>query len=216
MGDTRETEFWAPQPLWPSRPTAFLLGGGASLRGFDVEQLRGRRIVAINSSVHMAARIAGPLDVLYFTDNSWFENHLSEVRDWPGLVFTGARRAKAAMPDRVHRLEMFECSAFQVPGKMRNGPSSGHIVVSLAIALGAGRLALLGYDMRLVDGRSHHHDDYGGRVTEQDVLNGYLAAFHGWHQDALDVGVTVMNLTPGSALMEFPLGTLDEELQRPR
>lgn len=210
---SREFEYWTPAVLWPDRPTAFLLAGGDSLRGFDIERLRGRRIVAVNSSVRMAARIAGSQDLLYFSDNSWFETHQAEVAAWPGLIFTAARGAKRAMPDRVNRIQTFECSAFQVPEKLRSGRSSGHIAVSLAIALGAARLVLLGYDMRLIGGRSHHHDDYG-RTTEQAVLDGFIEAFQGWHQDALDVDVEIVNASPGSALMEFPLVGVDEEIAR--
>lgn len=210
---SRESEYWQHAPIWAGRPTVFLLGGGDSLRGFDIERLRGRRILAVNSSVRMAARIAGPEDVLYFSDTGWFDGHQAEIEAWPGLVFSVSRRAKGRMPDRVHRPQMFECSAFDVPGKLRHGLSSGHIAVSLAIAGGAGRCVLLGYDMRLIGGRSHHHDDYG-RTTEQDVLDGFLKGFAGWHRDALDVGVDVVNASPGSALAEFPLVDLADEMER--
>lgn len=208
----RGCEFWAPEPLWRGE-TCFLLGGGPSLDGATVGRLRGRprcRVMAINSS-HLLAPWA---DALFFTDNSWFELRRNVVAAWPGMVFTLARGAKAEMPDKIRRLEI-EAWGPEFPpagsSKIRQGRSSGHTAISIAIALGATTIALLGYDMREIDGRSHHHDEY--RNTEIGLYaSDFVPAFAGWNASALAAGSMVLNATPGSALREFPFVDLDDVL----
>lgn len=96
-------------------------------------------------------------------------------------------------------------------GVVRDGRSSGHKAVGLAIALSAKRIVLLGFDMRVVDGRSHFHDAYQARdpaLYEQS----FIPAFRGWNEQAKAAGVEVLNATPNSALEEFSRVDLDEVL----
>ncbi len=161
-------------------------------------------------SVHLAPWASA----LFFTDHSWFETHREIVEEWPSLVFTLARHSKAALPDKLKRLEIEPWAAdFPLPGSMtiRQGRSSGHTAVSLAAALGATTIVLLGYDVSFDNGRSHHHDDY----SEADPLiyeRDFLPAWAGWNEAALRIGVQVLNATPGSALREFPMVLLDDLL----
>jgi hypothetical protein len=94
---------------------------------------------------------------------------------------------------------------------IRQGRSSGQTGVSLAYALGADPIYLLGFDMRTVEGREHHHDDYVGAPRDLDVYEReFIPSFKGWHEQALAAGRRIYNATPGSALKEFPFVSLDE------
>jgi len=199
-------QFWQPYEIFPGR-TAFLLGGGPSLTAGQVERIRGHGVVfAINSS----AKLCPWADVLYFTDCNWFEDNRALVMDWPGIVVTASRLAKAEAPDRLLRVDLDERPDFAGPG-LKCGRSSGHIALSLAIALGCKRVVLLGYDMRIVDGRSHFHTEY---PTQDDKMYAqeFVRGFSRWNAAAERAGVEVLNATPGSALLEFPMVTLDEVL----
>ncbi|MBZ7921652.1 hypothetical protein LAC81_07640 [Ensifer adhaerens] len=62
---------WSVPREWAGEP-AFILGGGASLEGFDASRLIGRgRIIAVNDAGLDLAPFA---DVLYFADgmSRWF------------------------------------------------------------------------------------------------------------------------------------------------
>src|SRR5262245_45138593 len=62
--------FWSVPQEW-SGETAFIVGGGPSVLGQDLELLRGRRVIVINSSV-----FAVPwADFLYFGDWRWWHEH---------------------------------------------------------------------------------------------------------------------------------------------
>src|SRR5262245_45834566 len=59
--------FWSVPHEWPGE-TAFVVGGGPSVLGHDLEMLRSRRVIAINSSC-----FAVPwADFLYFGDWRWW------------------------------------------------------------------------------------------------------------------------------------------------
>src|SRR4030095_8430938 len=64
----------------------FIIAGGASLLGHDVEQLRGRRVIVINSSIH-----AMPwADFCYFGDWRWWNEpeNKAAVASFGGRVVT--------------------------------------------------------------------------------------------------------------------------------
>lgn len=198
---------WPVEKLWQGE-TVFLLGGGPSLRDFDCSRLRGRRVMAINQSCDLAPWA----DALFFTDHSWFLDNRDAVMAWPGLVFTVSRAAKREAPERLLRPPFVTAPDFAVPpGSARLGRSSGHSGIGLLQALGVARIVLLGFDMRLADGRSHHHDRYR-HDDEALYREDMLPAFAGWREAAERVGLEILNATPGSALLEFEPADIDEVL----
>lgn len=193
--------------------TVFILGGGNSLRGFDFERLRGLTTIALNST----AKLWPEASMLFFMDGGWFRKNREFIGEWQGMVASIAPVAKRAFPTKVLRVEIEHREAFPQPGisPIRWGRSSGHIAVSLAIAMGARRIVLLGYDMSAIDGLTHCHDDYQNPDHEVYARE-FIPAFTGWNADALAVGVDIVNATPGSALTEFPPVEIDDEIAMAR
>ncbi|MCP1832831.1 hypothetical protein [Bradyrhizobium sp. USDA 4545] len=209
---TRELEFWTPEPLFRGE-TVFCLASGPSLTQQVCDRVRGRRTIVVNSS----APLAPWASVLYFTDGGWYEPRRELVANWRGLVISMSRAAKAELPDKVWRVQgegdpQFPPSFARGPGVIQQGRSSGHTAVSLAIALGASRVVLLGYDMRFVEGREHCHQEYKGPRDMDIYEREFIPGFAGWNEAARAVGVDVINATEGSALKEFRFMSLDEVL----
>ncbi len=210
--DMREFEYWTPEPLFRGE-TVFCLASGPSLTRDIADRIRGRRAIVVNSS----CRIAPWADVLYFTDSSWYEARRELVASWSGLVISMSRTAKRELADKVRRIEGAGDPSAMLPGHfpqpgspvVRQGRTSGHTAVSLAIAMGASRVVLVGYDMRIVDGREHHHGEYSGPRDLDQYARDFVPAFRGWHADALAVGAEIVNATPGSAVAEFPFVSLE-------
>lgn len=73
-------------------------------------------------------------------------------------------------------------------------------------------IVLLGFDMRLVSGRSHFHGDY--KAPDPGIYQYFVGSFAGWDDAVRAAGATVVNATPSSALHEFPIINLDEFLQQ--
>lgn len=97
--------------------------------------------------------------------------------------------------------------------EVQAGRSTGHSAISLAIAMGAARVPLVAYDMRMVEGREHFHADYMPCRDLTIYEKEFVPGFTGWNKAALASGVQIVNVTPGSAITEFPCADLDEVLR---
>jgi hypothetical protein len=210
--------FCNPGTPWTGK-TVFCLGSGDSLRRLSKDDWSGIAksgiVFAVNSSVKTARLNGCEPDALFFTDTNWYETNEALVRAFPGSVFTVCKFARAANA-RLERIETAVRPDFavgQVP--MRDGRTSGHRAVSIAIMCGARRVVLLGYDMRIdpVSGRSHCHDDYQWPGMAGMFADEFVPGFDGWYRDALAVGCEIVNATDGTALTEFPLVTLEGVLR---
>lgn len=201
------TPYWPVPRLWTDR-TAFVLAGGPSLRGFDFDRLRGREVIAVNAAGYEAPWAP----VLFFGDNAWGEANQPLVGSWPGLVCTVSLRS-AERGAAVRLVQVVDIDrGFPTRGLVRRGRSSGHTAVALAIAMGAARVVLLGFDMRSDDeGRTHYHDRYERRTAPEQLVI-FQQHFAGWRDEAGAIGVSIVNATPGSALTEFPMVDINDEL----
>ncbi len=236
-----ENELWTPEPLFLGK-TVVCIASGPSLTPEICERIRVTRdegrcmAIVVNSS----CRLAPWADVLFFTDNGWYEQRRELVENWPGLVVSMSRQAKRELDDPKHgrpaprilrvkgvgdpswppRLPgMPKRLGFPPIGELHQGRNSGNTAVSLAIAMGGGRtkygarILLVGYDCRLVNGREHHHDEYRGPRDLTIYENEFQKAFNGWNEAALNSGVEILNCTTGSAIAEFPFADLDQALR---
>lgn len=150
------TGHWVVPPLWAGQ-TAYIVGGGASLRGMDFNLLRDRNVIAINSSYEKLP--FAPF--LFFMDVRWWWHHEEALQDFAGTIVSngpivpmkGTRRPlmlKRSVPD--------DGALSLDPTRLVCGKTSTHGAINLAILLGAVQIVLLGIDMRRAkDGVSHHH-----------------------------------------------------------
>lgn len=103
------------------------------------------------------------------------------------------------------------------PNALRTGDNGGYQGLGLAIAAGAKRIVLLGYDLsfrRTPQGtKSHWHD--GHREKQFDDVN-YRASFAGFFAKlapVLPAGVEVLNASPTSILTCFPKVDVEQFFQ---
>jgi len=148
------TPFWPVPREWPGE-TVFIIAGGPSVLGQDLDALRGRRVIAINSSVHAAPWA----DILFFGDWRWWyepENRAAAT-SFAGRVVTTSR-----VPDK----RVLVCRKTKPPGLAldRNSLMQRWTSLTAATNLAAhligpgGTIVWLGADGRIAaDGRTHHH-----------------------------------------------------------
>lgn len=214
-----ENEIWTPEILYRGQ-TVFCIASGPSLTLADVKKLTGKPVIVVNSSC-MVTLEAGITDAtLFFTDNGWYMDRREIVKNWSGIVACLSRLAKRELPEKVKRVKPYGSPDFppRFPamgsGEIQQGRTSGHTAVALAIAMGAARVVLLGYDMQMVNGKEHHHDEYKGPRDLKIYENEFQKSFNGWNAAALAIGVQIINCTHGSAVKEFPFLGLDAVLAR--
>lgn len=159
------------------------------------------------------------------------------VEGFPGLVVTFAPLAKRVLDDpsnpypmaRRPRVCRVKAAAAPTPRQLGRagyewrfpgvgssvvlgGRSSGHSAISLAIVMGAARVVLVGYDMRVVAGREHFHSDYQGGRDLTIYEKEFVPAFASWDEAARNTGVEILNATDGSAIKEFKFVRLKDML----
>ncbi len=200
--------FWTVPREW-SGETAFLLAGGPSLRGFDAEILRGRRVIAINNSYLLAPWA----DVLYYCDRQWWEDH----RERALATFTGKYRVSlGTSADGTLRLQTSGPRGLEKsPIALRSGSNSGYQAINLAVHFGVSRIVLLGYDMHTNGPETHWHaghprDRPGSQ--EEALQNLFLPRFKHLVEPLRAEGIEVINATPDSALKLWPFIPLEKLL----
>ena len=101
------------------------------------------------------------------------------------------------------------------PSGLRHGSNSGYQAINLAVNLGAKRIVLLGYDMKVNGHRTHWHNEQrqDASVFAGTIRDTMLPHFHTLIDPLKVLGVEVINATPDSALTCFPMMMLEEALR---
>jgi hypothetical protein len=147
--------FWRVEREWPGE-TAFIVGGGPSVLEQDLELLRGRRVIVINSSV-----FAVPwADFLFFGDWRWWHEpeNKAAIAGFAERVVTTSRM--------VSDSKVLTCRKTNPPGLALARDSLMQKWTSLTAATNlaahlvgpGGTIVWLGADGKhAADGRTHHH-----------------------------------------------------------
>lgn len=171
------------------------MGGGPSLKGLNVEALRGRKVIAVNSSF-AAAPFA---DFLFFGDSRWW--HLNSGAALKRIASRVVTNSPTVRDPRVLLMRKTR----PPPGIVDERDSlamqytSMQAAMNLAVHLGAARLVLLGLDGQPApDGATHHHPPHPWpqRSNCWDMQAGSLRTTV---KPLLKRGIDVVNANPGSA-----------------
>lgn len=190
---------------------AFLVCGGPSFASVDVELLRSRRVIAVNSSVHSVPFA----DILFFADERWEINNRAAVKAFKG-------RAVSASYGDVH----CDYISFlrrprpsETPAGLSMDPTQVYLrhtsvrgAINLLCHLGVRRIVTLGLDGGPdPNGRAHHHQPHPwGPVAgiwdrQREELAGIVAPLR-------MRGVELLNASPGSRIPFWPIVELDDVL----
>jgi hypothetical protein len=207
-------QFWRVEREWEGE-TVFIVAGGPSVLGQDLETLRGRRVIVINSSVYAVPWA----DFLYFGDFRWWHEpeNQAAVASFAGRVVTISRM--------VSDKKVLVCRKVNPPGLAFEHDSLMQKWTSLTAAtnlaahlIGPGStIVWLGADGRhAVDGRTHHHKPHRW-ATKPD-------AYEKQHADLLTImpslrerKITAFNVSPGTAWTDLlPVINLQDMLSERR
>lgn len=97
------------------------------------------------------------------------------------------------------------------PGVLRTGTNSGHMAIGIAALAGATRIVLLGYDAKAAEDRRKHW--FGDHPDKTGPMFGEMVRCMRTAAPALaELGIEVLNATPGSAVDCFPSVSLEAAL----
>lgn len=199
--------------IW-QHETVVILASGPSLTLEDVDLVRGKaRVIAINDT----HRLAPWADVLYGSDRTWWPRHQG-VPSFAGLKFGIGSKVGFDNPFRLYPdIRVLKNTGYVGleldPRGLRSGENSGYAAINLAVHFGVARILLLGYDMATRHGEVHFFGKHEGMNNPTDaVLAGFRRRFPSLVDPLREIGVEVLNCTPGSSLDAFPMADLRESL----
>lgn len=197
---------WTAAAEWPGE-TVFIICGGPSVAAADLDCLRGRRVIVVNSS-HEAYPQA---DILIFGDSRWWVLHKPALAGFGGRIVT---TALGSYGEQLLKMRKVRPSAAAALSPDRQALSMQfttlHAALNLAAHFGVARMVLIGADMgRASDGRSHHHKAHPWPVKPGcwDQQMEQLA----WTAAPLAArGIEVINCSAASRIDWWPKRTLAE------
>ncbi len=217
------TEFWKVPRIWEGETIA-IIAGGPSLTQSQVDYVRGKcKVIVINSSYLLAPWA----DLLYFCDNRWYEEcghkDRTEFIEFKGIKVT---LRNPSMPEEIKKLDHRGGTGLCLePDGLMTGSNSGYQCMNLAYHLGGNRQLLLGYDMKIINGKSHWHGGhkkdpkhtYTGKadlivLAHKTLEYTMLPKFLTIVKPLKEAGIEVINCTPDSALDCFPKANLYDVL----
>lgn len=191
-----------PLPAWSGRTVASI-ASGPSLTAEDCATVRAARVPTIVTNTTFRDCLWA--DALFGFDYAWWRVHLEEVcaSGFRGRLFCQSSQ----WPRR----------ALEWPGihpAYRSFGNSGACAIALAIAAGARRIVLLGYDAQASGGRSHHHGDHPEPLRNCDTMPKWQLQFTRLARWAEARGAAVLNASRETALQQFPRLALADALGR--
>ena len=151
-------------------------------------------------------------DAIYGCDDHWWDLYSSEIKSkFSCSIWTQSERSSK-------RYDLRHWAGESKPGlgktKIHFGSNSGYQAVNLAYLLGAKRIILLGYDMK-VDGDNvhffgkHPYHKNGGSPTNS-LMKDWCEKFVRLANDLKSEGVEVINATRDTALTAFAKQNLED------
>lgn len=213
-----------PAPEWPGE-TVFILGGGPSLRGFDVERLRGRKVIGINES---GLSLCPWADVLFWADMRWIQWNSARIGLHTGEYrYTCQKHLLETIPRARYiewRARLADRSgdvvwnAFATEKNCLGGFDSGSRCINLAWHTGASRVVLLGFDMRDYPEDEWRKGNWHGKHALPPLpgqrKNKFIPAHDRMAAEIkrLELDFEVLNATPDTALTCWPAVKLESVL----
>lgn len=201
---------WNLNRTWEGEDV-YIIGGGPSLRAFRWDLLRGKNTIGCNSAFILGADIC---KICVFVDYSWWQDIGSKrLHEYSGIAIGYGpefEKHAAELPEWLHaaaREETHDGLSTEKP--VFNG-NSGALAINLALILGAKRVFLLGFDMRLEGDRANWHD----LRTEEPQACVYPTFCEHLRNVANDLpvkfpGREVINVSDVSKLSVFPMVSVE-------
>jgi hypothetical protein len=162
-------------------------------------------------------------DALYAGDGKWWFLNAG-LPEFEGAKFTCFREVR----ERYPALQFIECvnsgddyegcnRIITSRGYIGSGGNSGFQAINLAVQLGACRIVLVGFDMR-VDNGVHWHGEHRTELGNPGLDNviKWRRILDEAASELVGMGVEIINASASSALTSYPIMSLEKALNRDR
>jgi len=188
---------WKPQQ-WYAGQDVYIIGGGPSLKTFDWQRLYNKITIGCNDAYRLGPSVC---NICVFADAKWHDKNGSELMAFPNPIFTSHKTFK----DHKEVLWLERIDHGLARDKLGLNGNAGCIAVNLALILGARRVLLLGFDMKLVDKTCANWHEFNIGKPNKKSYERFAQGFERMAADLSTVfpGREVINLGPDSELETF-------------
>lgn len=182
----------------------FIIGGGPSVAETNLDLIKKEFVIGVNE----AFRLGKWVDLWMFGDSDLFKTHREDIEKWPNRIVSCAgatrRHKKIEYYNRCKKHNIcYEHGNLAWPSGSAN---SGATAINLAIKEGFDSVVLIGFDMKVVNGKHHYHDYYK-KQPRDDAYERFMLHFE---DIAKEAKVEILNANPDSALPFFPKINLED------
>lgn len=201
---------WSVPREWPGA-TCFIIAGGPSVTQAEVDRLKGRKVIVINTSYQRAPFA----DFLFFADSRWFGEHKRELLKPDGFKGRIVSANTAVRNHLVLTLEKVKPppALAAAPTQLAMSRTSLAGAIGLAVKLGAVRIVLLGADMQAAkDGRTHHYAIPHRFPFVPGAWKDHMKELRGLAEPLQRLKIEVVNCSPVSLIEWWPKKPLGDVL----
>jgi hypothetical protein len=197
---------WRIEPLWKGE-VGYIVGGGTSLLEQNLELIKDRNVIAINSS-YLAVPWA---QYVVFADMRWFLHHRKALMNFSGKIVSCSTSATG--PPQI--LTMIRKTTPGLATDTRTlmvKNTTLTAAMNLAVHLGVAKIVLLGIDQKAgPDGKIHHHPPHPWKPTA-DCWRRQQTDLPKVAEDLTALNIECVNASPGSALTIWPIVRLEDHV----
>lgn len=212
---------WTVHPYWLGE-TVFVVASGPSIKEVNFEQIRGRKIICVNSSWELVPHCS----MIFFGDGRWYTEHKVALSKYKGHIVTCSGLIKSKRVLRVERMKPVSPETgyeFNRGGLASQRTSlqgamnlAGHLTTNAQVK---GRIVLIGADMQRdpVTGISHGHKPHKWPARPGNVVWQEQMRHLKWIVAPLQkLGIEVINTSARSLIPWWPKMSLEDYLQKER
>ena len=191
---------WIPEQKWKDEDV-YIIGGGTSLESFNWNLLKSKLTIGCNDAFLHGKDIC---KICIFGDTKWFLANQEKLELYDGAVFTNCGKLyKSKIPwlwsmSRISRGLSQKALAWN--------KNTGALAIHLSLLLGAKKVYLLGFDMKLSkNGKANWHPNHIDKPNK-DIYPEFIKGCENLKK-ALPKefpGVEIFNVTDDSDLNVFP------------
>lgn len=193
-------KYWSPKKIWDGQ-SAYIIGGGPSLIGFDWSVLTDENVIGCNAACYLPGHI---LDIIIFSDIDFWafnESQLKRCSREGAWLVSVCPRPLAKSPPFVKQMQRLSQGFSKKPYQLPWNASTGAAAVSLALKLGARFVYLLGYDLGASPIGLHHYHSHYAKVPEDLVYERFQEGFAALERSVVEnyPDCKIVNLINGSS-----------------
>lgn len=186
-----------------------IIGGGHSLKGADWNNIRSLASTYHFIGTNAAYKLGNWIEMIVFGDKKFWDWNKEELVSFSNPVIAVNEDLMREGIKTTHRLGI----GWETNRKRRRiawNSNSGAAAINLAALLGAEKIILLGFDMKLSsDGENNWHE-YHKTPTLRPEFGKFINRFRYVDEGCKESRIKVINANPDSALPYFPKMSIED------